>query len=257
MPEQRGTDGRLSWVREHVWRPLSFKPLPAWFWIVAAVAVPADLLSKQHIFGDFFRRYPEVVRARAARRAGVVRLVEGARAAGRPELAELAARGELERLARRATVLGQPELAGLAREVALLETKFPPDKIVEGVFHIVCVENRGGVFGLGQGSAAWVVFGLAATGIVIWFAHRADARPVGLQVALGLVLGGAIANLYDRLTLGAVRDFIEVYYWPGQPWPAFNVADSGICVGAGCLALYAFFFTTKPEDTGKRRGKRG
>jgi len=129
----------------------------------------------------------------------------------------------------------------------LPERESAPVVMVRGFFHIVHSENRGGVFGLGQGLAIWLVFGLIAGAAVVWFAHRKDARAVLTQIALGLVLGGAIGNLYDRVVLGYVRDFVVVYYWPGKDWPAFNVADAGICVGAGYLAVYAFFFAPRED----------
>ena len=60
-----------------------------------------------------------------------------------------------------------------------------------------------------------------------------------MLVGLGLILGGALGNLIDRLRFRAVVDFLDVY-WRGWHWPAFNVADMGICVGAGlaCLAVW-------------------
>jgi len=72
--------------------------------------------------------------------------------------------------------------------------------------------------------------------IMAWSTPR-EARLV--LWALGLVLGGALGNIYDGLTLGAVRDFIyvDLDFWIFDPFPVFNVADSGICVGVGLLAL--------------------
>ena len=124
-----------------------------------------------------------------------------------------------------------------------------PFRFLNGMLQIVHSENRGGVFGLGQGSTLWLIFGVAAGAAVIWFAFRKESSPVLIQIALGLVLGGAIGNVFDRVALGYVRDFIDVS-WSGHHWPAFNVADSGICVGAVILALYAFF-SKKPAE-GKR-----
>jgi len=127
-----------------------------------------------------------------------------------------------------------------------------PIVVIRGFLRIVHSENRGGLFGLGQGSVAWLVFGVAAGALVIWFAHRRDARTAGVQIALALVLAGAIGNVFDRVALGHVRDFVDVCYWPGRHWPAFNVADAGICVGAAWLAVHALFFAPKPA---RRKGK--
>lgn len=74
--------------------------------------------------------------------------------------------------------------------------------------------------------------------IVAWL--RSVARnQVWMPCALALVLGGALGNLWDRLTLGAVVDFIDVYYATWH-WPAFNIADSAICVGAIMLLVSSF-----------------
>ncbi len=127
-----------------------------------------------------------------------------------------------------------------------------PTSLVPGFVRIVHSENRGGVFGLGQGSGAWLLFGLAASAVVIWFAHRKDFRDAIVQVALGLVLGGALGNLFDRVFIGYVRDFIDVYVGEWH-WPAFNVADSGICVGAFYIAIHAFFRMPKDGKPRKRR----
>jgi len=132
-----------------------------------------------------------------------------------------------------------------------------PIVLVRGFLQIVHSENRGGVFGLGQGSAAWLLFAAVAAVAVIWFAHRRDSRPLLIQLALGLILAGALGNLYDRIAFGYVRDFIDVVYWPGRHWPAFNAADSGICIGAVCLAIYALFLAPKPAPKpDKKSGRR-
>ncbi len=133
---------------------------------------------------------------------------------------------------------------------------YPPIVILDGFIQIVRSTNRGGVFGLGQGSGLWLIFGLVAGVLVIWFAHRRDARHVLIQLALGLVLAGAVGNVFDRVAFGHVRDFIDVCYWPGQHWPAFNVADSGICVGAVYLAVHALFFAPREEAPPAKPGRK-
>ena len=80
--------------------------------------------------------------------------------------------------------------------------------------------------------------------ISVWLL-RLPSRQGLLACALALVLGGAIANLWDRVTLGEVVDFIDVYFQRWH-WPAFNVADSAISVGA-ILLLYSTF-TTPPDE---------
>lgn len=134
----------------------------------------------------------------------------------------------------------------------LAKTEQQPIYIIRGFLRIVHSENRGGVFGLGQGSSMWPLLGLAASLLVIWFAHREDFRNTRVQIALGLVLGGAIGNLFDRMVIGYVRDFIDVYVGEWH-WPAFNVADSGICIGAFYLAIYAFLWMPKDEKQKQKR----
>src|SRR4030095_6978044 len=75
--------------------------------------------------------------------------------------------------------------------------------------------------------------------IVIGMLRTTPARARLMQVALGLVLGGALGNIYDGFTVGKVRDFLMVDFGfkPFAPFPIFNVADSAICVGVGLLAL--------------------
>lgn len=66
-----------------------------------------------------------------------------------------------------------------------------------------------------------------------------------LQVALGLIIGGAVGNVIDRIRLGAVFDFLD-FHIGEQHWPAFNVADSFICIGAGIIIIHSLFIKDKP-----------
>ncbi|OWK42274.1 Lipoprotein signal peptidase [Fimbriiglobus ruber] len=103
--------------------------------------------------------------------------------------------------------------------------------------------NHGALFGLGgehKGGANQVFAGvsiLAAAGIIIWTARRATAADGWLCAALGLILGGTIGNLYDRIVFNGVRDFLYFYK---IDWPVFNVADCCLVCGAGMLLLHAF-----------------
>jgi signal peptidase II len=110
---------------------------------------------------------------------------------------------------------------------------------VTGFFNLVLVWNRGMSFGLFNDGATAnaVIFSLLAAaivgGLLIWL-WRAPSALVG--GAIGLVIGGAIGNVVDRLRLGAVVDFLDIHagLWH---WPAFNVADSAICVGVGLMLI--------------------
>lgn len=104
--------------------------------------------------------------------------------------------------------------------------------------------NHGALFGLGQGKKASAnlffagVSVAAAVAILVWGTRRGPAREKWLGAALGLILGGTVGNLYDRLVFGGVRDFLYFYY---IEWPVFNVADCCLVVGAGLLLFQAVF----------------
>ncbi len=122
----------------------------------------------------------------------------------------------------------------------LADVMSPPAVIpVTPFFNLVLVWNRGVSFGiLNQGSAwvPWLLSALAAAicvGLFIWL-RRAESRR--LAAALGLIIGGALGNLVDRLRFGAVVDFLDVHAG-GYHWPAFNVADAAITVGVGILLI--------------------
>jgi signal peptidase II len=110
---------------------------------------------------------------------------------------------------------------------------------VTGFFNLALVWNRGMSFGLFNNGATAnaMIFSLLAAAIVgallIWL-WRASSALVG--GAIGLVIGGAIGNVVDRLRLGAVVDFLDVHVGLWH-WPAFNVADSAICVGVGLMLI--------------------
>lgn len=127
--------------------------------------------------------------------------------------------------------------------------------IIDGFFHLVYVRNTGAAFGLGANSANSIVpFLLNGGAIAIFFAvayiaFRSPLTELRLQLGLHLILGGAVGNLIDRFRLGYVIDFLDFFVVVGgKPyhWPAFNVADSAICVGIGLLLLDMW---RKPEPS--------
>ena len=113
------------------------------------------------------------------------------------------------------------------------------------------VRNTGAAFGLlaghrrALGSYVLILFSLVAVVFVIHLLRRLSEGDTGLILSLTFILGGALGNLADRLFYGEVIDFVDVY-WNGYHWPAFNVADSFISVGA-VLCLW-FLMRTKGRD---------
>lgn len=109
--------------------------------------------------------------------------------------------------------------------------------------NLVSVWNYGisfGLFNTGSAAAAYVFVALAlaiASALVVWL-KRTDRRLIA--AALGLIIGGAIGNIVDRLRFGAVYDFLD-FHVLGWHWPAFNVADLAVSVGVALLLIDALF----------------
>jgi signal peptidase II len=104
-------------------------------------------------------------------------------------------------------------------------------------FSIVHVTNTGIAFGMFQNkNFLFALIGIAVSiGMVLYALRLRKEDPVSALLLAG-ILGGALGNLYDRLVYGRVTDFLD-FYIGRQHWPAFNVADSAICVGAGLLLV--------------------
>ena len=113
--------------------------------------------------------------------------------------------------------------------------------VLPGFFNLVNIRNRGAAFGfLNRSDIDWQMWlFLGATIIACWIIvvliHRSGRAPL-LWTGFSLVMGGALGNLIDRLRERAVTDFLD-FYWQNTHWPAFNVADIAICVGAGLAGL--------------------
>jgi signal peptidase II len=114
--------------------------------------------------------------------------------------------------------------------------------VIDGVLSLTLVQNRGLAFGLlGGVPPGWrwmvVLLSFAALAVLVRVALRVLPRGGVIDHGtLGLIFGGAVGNLIDRWRLGAVVDFVDVYYRAWH-WPAFNLADSAITVGVVVLAL--------------------
>ena len=114
--------------------------------------------------------------------------------------------------------------------------------VIDGFFNITYVRNTGVAFGIFSSvsspskSIVLSLFTALAAVFVVIYSMRSPARNRVLQLALGFILGGALGNLYDRISYGYVIDFIELYY-RNYHWPSFNIADSAISTGVVLLAF--------------------
>ena len=120
-------------------------------------------------------------------------------------------------------------------------------------FSLVLTYNTGAAFSFLAGASGWqrwffVGIAFGASALILWmlYKHRANTF---LCIGLTLIMAGAIGNVIDRLTIGAVVDFI-LLYWREHSWPAFNVADSCISVGAAMVIWDGFM--RKPQPPRRR-----
>ena len=115
-------------------------------------------------------------------------------------------------------------------------------EVIQGFFNFTHVRNTGGAFGIfggekgGIGSILFVVVSLIAVGAIVFFFVKIKENEKTLTLSFSLILSGAIGNLIDRLRYGEVVDFLD-FHLSTYHWPAFNIADSAICIGIGLMAL--------------------
>jgi signal peptidase II len=151
-------------------------------------------------------------------------------------------------------------LVGLVDQLSkwwiLVHVMDPPRVIpVTPFFNLVLGWNRGISFGLLGGTSGlgtWLLVGLALAIVVVLGVWLRRSHRALVVAALGLIIGGALGNIVDRLRFGAVADFLDVHA-AGYHWPAFNAADAGITVGAAMLILDSLFM--HPEKNKNGSGK--
>jgi len=139
----------------------------------------------------------------------------------------------------------------------ILDVVMNPPRVIPiaDFFNLVLVGNRGISFGLfAGGMPAWafaVLSGVIVAALLIWLRR---AGTIWLAVAIGLIVGGAIGNVIDRLRLGLVVDFLD-FHVAGYHWPAFNLADSAITIGVVALIVDSFIEPkTRHGRTNQKRG---
>ena len=128
--------------------------------------------------------------------------------------------------------------------------------IIPGFFKITHVENTGAAFGLFADSpsewkiAVLILFSLVALLIVSALLWKNSHAMSSTGIGLAMILGGALGNLWDRLVSGHVVDFL-LFYLGQYQWPAFNVADSAIVIGAGLLVFEILFAKAEQHQSVK------
>ncbi|HLA28588.1 MAG TPA: signal peptidase II [Syntrophales bacterium] len=130
-------------------------------------------------------------------------------------------------------LLDQATKAGIASKMLLYDSSI----IIEGLLNLTYVRNPGAAFGFLSHaspvfrSAFFILITVSAIGLIFYYIAMSKENEACLIFALSLILGGAVGNLIDRVRFGEVVDFIDVY-WRTYHWPAFNVADAAISLGA-------------------------
>ena len=116
--------------------------------------------------------------------------------------------------------------------------------VIKNYFYITYVLNPGAAFGIFENQRLFFIgVALVLLGVVIYFRKQLMKEHMLVQYGVGLLVGGAIGNLYDRLQNGLVVDFLDFRFWP-----VFNIADVAICVGAG-LIMFDICFRRQENDS--------
>ncbi|MGK0176543.1 MAG: signal peptidase II [Lentimonas sp.] len=129
-------------------------------------------------------------------------------------------------------------------------------EIVKGFFYIVHIGNEGAAWGMFSGHGKFLaLFTLIALGAIYKFRDSLELHRKMVQLAFGMLIGGALGNLVDRILRGHVVDFIDFHLGFTIPWilsngryPAFNVADCGIVVGVFIYLLTGFFYSEQKKE---------
>lgn len=130
--------------------------------------------------------------------------------------------------------------------------------VIDGLFSLTYIRNKGAAFGLFAETHETfrffflIIFSILAIGFIVMMLRKLPERENGMIIALTFILGGAIANLIDRVFYGEVIDFLD-FYWSRYHWPAFNFADSFITSGV-ILTLYRLIIS-KGDDPFAQSGE--
>lgn len=126
--------------------------------------------------------------------------------------------------------------------------------VFDGWFHLTYVRNTGAAWGMFSGQNIGLIV-LSVVMLVLVVAFRRSFLKPSLEhrLALGLMIGGILGNLYDRVRYGWVVDYLDVF-WKDWHWPAFNIADAAICIGVGLYMISSFWMAGHPLREPNGRG---
>ena len=122
--------------------------------------------------------------------------------------------------------------------------------IIAPFFAVVRAWNTGVSFSMFNnfgGYGVYILSGVALVIVIALLCWLKNEKNKTIQIALGFIIGGALGNVIDRIRLGAVFDFLD-FYVGDYHWPAFNAADSFICIGAGLIIVHSLFFSKKEKN---------
>ncbi len=133
--------------------------------------------------------------------------------------------------------------------------------VIPGWFNLTLAHNAGAAFSFLANESGWqrwffAIIAFVVSGIIFFWIKRLQVHERWVAISLALVLGGALGNLWDRLTLGYVVDFLDFYYQSSPQsrpmhWPAFNIADMAISIGAFMLIIDALFSKDQKTSSDK------
>jgi len=128
------------------------------------------------------------------------------------------------------------------RELMYIGESIP---VLEDIFHLTYVQNRGAAFSLFSDSGFMlIIIPLIALSLAAWYMEKHKNEHWTLNLSLCLIISGGLGNLIDRVVFGFVTDIFDF-----RVFPVFNVADIGVCVGAGFLILYTLVFYGRTNNT--------
>lgn len=124
-----------------------------------------------------------------------------------------------------------------------------PIPVFDGFFYLVHIGNTGSAWGMFQGFGfVLAIFALFTVISIFFFRRMLSLHLISMQLVFGILIGGILGNLIDRLTVGHVIDFIDIHL-PFYRWPAFNIADSAICIGVFSYIIITFKLDKQKDDS--------